>query len=75
MNQPYFGGKRDGHRHSTMSFRENAVVAKTSYQMLEILYSYRERASPPSTEISELTYVAKNKYNDAFLGARKLKIK
>ena len=40
VNQRHFGGKRDGHRHSTTSFRENAVVAKTSYQMLGILYSY-----------------------------------
>ena len=40
VNQRHFGGKRNGHRHSTTSFRENAVVAKTSYQMLGILYSY-----------------------------------
>ena len=30
-------GKSDIHRHSTLSFIRNIVVAKTSYQMLEIL--------------------------------------
>ena len=30
-------GKSDSHRHSTTSFRENIVVAKTSYEMLGIL--------------------------------------
>ena len=53
-------GKCGTHRHSITSFRENVVVAKTSYQMLEILsFSDRERALPPSTEISELTFVVK----------------
>ena len=46
-------GKSDSHRHSTTSFSENIVVAKTSYQMLGILsFSKRERALPPSTEIT-----------------------
>ena len=61
---------------------KNVVVVKTSYQMLRILsLSDRERASPPSTEISVLTFVVKKKYNDAFRGvffqriARKFKIK
>ena len=37
-------------------FCANVVVAKTSYQILRILsFSDRERALPPSTEISELT--------------------
>ena len=45
---------------STTSFSENVVMAKISYQMLGILsLSDRERASPPSTEISVLTLVAK----------------
>ena len=35
-------------------------MAKISYQMLEILsFSDRERASPPSTEITVLTLVVK----------------
>ena len=39
---------------------KNVVVVKTSYQMLRILsLSDRERASPPSTEISVLTFVVK----------------
>ena len=39
---------------------KNDVVVKTSYQMLRILsLSDRERASPPSTEISVLTFVVK----------------
>ena len=51
-------GKYDSHRHSTTSFSENIIVAKTSYQMLGISsFSNRERALPPSTEISELTFV------------------
>ena len=38
-------------RHSTTSFSENVVVAKTSYQVLGILsFSDRERALPPSME-------------------------
>ena len=42
------------------SFSENVVVAKTSYQMLGILsFSDRERALPPTTEISVLTLVVK----------------
>ena len=48
----------------TASFSENVVVAQTSYQMLGILsFSDRERASPPSTEISVLTgvYILKNR--------------
>ena len=34
------------------------MVVKTSYQMLGILsFSDRERATPPSTELSKLTFV------------------
>ena len=29
-------GKRDSHRHSTMSISENVLVAGTSYQILEV---------------------------------------
>ena len=40
-----FAGKCSSRRQSTTSFSENVVVAKTSYQMLEILsFSDRERA-------------------------------
>ena len=36
--------KRGSRRHSTTSFSENVEVAKTSYQMLEVLSFYdRER--------------------------------
>ena len=39
---------------------ENAIVAKTSYQMLGILsFSNPERAFPPSMEISTHTFVVK----------------
>ena len=54
-------GKRESRRHSNTSFRENVVAAKTSYQLLGILsFSDRERASPPSTEISVLTFVVQS---------------
>ena len=53
-------GKCDSHRHSTTSFSENVVVAKTSCQMLGILsFSDREKALPTSTEIKELTFAVK----------------
>ena len=46
----------NGHRHSSKSFSENVVVAKTRYQMLGILpFSDRKRALFPSTGKSELT--------------------
>ena len=62
-------GKWDSHRHSTTKFSKNAVVVKASYQMLGILsFSNRERALPPSMEISELTFVVKKKYKEAFWG-------
>ena len=31
------GSRRHNRRHSTTSFRENVVVAESSYQMLEVL--------------------------------------
>ena len=39
MREPvsFLAGKRDSRRHSMTSFRENVVVAETSYQMLEML--------------------------------------
>ena len=50
------------HRHHITSFSENVVEAKKSYQMLGILsFSDQERASPPPTKISELTFVVKKK--------------
>ena len=56
-------GKCDSHRshrHSTTSFSENVVEAKTSYEILGILsFSDRKRALPPSTETNELTVVMK----------------
>jgi len=46
-------GKCGSLRHSSMSFSENVVVAKMSYQIFEILsFSDQERALPPSTEIN-----------------------
>ena len=46
VNQRHFGGKTgDSSRHSTTSFSVNVVVAKTSYQMLEVFsFCDRERA-------------------------------
>lgn len=54
-------GKCNGPRHSTTSFRENVVVAKKSYQMSLGILSFgdRDRTLPPSTEITELTFVVK----------------
>ena len=53
-------GKFGSRRQSTTSFSEKVVVAKTSYQMLEILsFSGRERALRLSMEISKLTFVVK----------------
>ena len=38
-------GKRDGRRHSIMSFSEYVVVAETSHQMVEVLsFCKRQRA-------------------------------
>ena len=55
-------------RHS--SFRENVVVAKTSYQMLEALsFCEWERAYPPSIKITVLTFLVIQKYNEAFQGS------
>ena len=76
-------GKSDSRRHSTTSFSENVLVAKTSlYQMLGILpFSHREKALPPSKEMSVLTFVMKKstmKLSGVSIfreQARKLKIK
>ena len=63
MNQRYLAGKLDSRRHSTMtttSFSENVVVAKRSYQMLEVLsFCDRERALPLSTKITKLILLMK----------------
>ena len=54
-------GKCGSRRQPTTSFSEHVVVAKTSYQMLQIFsFSDLERAQPPSMEISVLTLVVKN---------------
>ena len=37
LKVPILPGKRGSRRHSTTSFRANVVVAKTRYQMLEVL--------------------------------------
>ena len=51
-------GKCDSNLHSTMSFSENVIVAKTSYKMLGILlFSDWETALPPSMEICLLVFV------------------
>ena len=53
-------GKCDSHRHYITSIRENVIEAKKSYQMLGIIsFSDQERASPPATEINELTFVVR----------------
>ena len=58
-------GKFGSRRHSTTSFSENVVVAKTSYQMLGISsFSDRERAL---REIS-VQHLLRKKYNEAFRG-------
>ena len=49
-------------RHSTPSFRENVGSGENkSYQVLGIFISFsnREMVLPPSTEISEITFVVK----------------
>ena len=54
FHKTYFilAGKRDSRRHSTTSFSETVVVAKTSYQMLEFLsFCDRERALTLSIKI------------------------
>ena len=45
-------GKCDSHRHSTMGFSKNVVVAGTSYQVLS--FWERDRASPSLTKITVL---------------------
>ena len=51
-------GKCDSNRHSTMSFSDNVIVAKTSYKMLGVLlFSDREMALPPLMEICILAFV------------------
>ena len=51
--------KRDSRRHSTTSFSESVVVAKTSDKIFEVLAFFnRERSQPPSIMIAELTFVA-----------------
>ena len=37
LKVPILAGKRDSQRHSTTTFSENILLAKTSYQMLGML--------------------------------------
>ena len=63
-------GKCGSRRHSTPSFSENVVVAKSSYQMLGVSsFSDREGALPPSRELSVLTFVVKKKVRRSFPGS------
>ena len=51
--------KRDSRRHSTTSFSESVVVAKTSDKILEVLAFFNwERSQPPSIMIAVLTFLA-----------------
>ena len=46
--------------YSTTSFNANVVVAKTSYQMLEVLsFCDGESAKPPSVKVTVLTFLVK----------------
>ena len=58
-NDVILAGKCGSRRQSITSFSENVVVAKQVIKRLEFyhLVSDRERALPPLTEISELTFV------------------
>ena len=58
-NDVILAGKCGSRRQSTTSFSENVVVAKQviKCQKFYHLVSDRERALPPLTEISELTFV------------------
>ena len=61
MNQRHLAGKFDNHRHSTVSFSENDVVAGTSYEVLEVLsFCDRERAKPSPKKITSLLFKVKN---------------
>ena len=54
-------GKRGSRRHSTMSFSENVVLAKTSYQILEVLsFCNRERAKPSPIKTTALIFEVEN---------------
>ena len=60
MSERHFGGKRGSRRHSTTSFSANVVVAKTSYQMLEVLsFCDGESEKPPSLKVTVLTFLVK----------------
>ena len=54
--------------YSTTSFSESALVAGTSYQMLEVLaLCDREKAQPPSiTDNSDNLSGEENKYNEEY---------
>ena len=55
MNQRHFGENSRGH--STTGFRENVLVAESSYQVLEVLsFCERKRAWPPLVKITLLAF-------------------
>ena len=55
-------GKRESRRHSTKGFSENAVVAGTSYKMLEVLsFCYWKRAKPSPIKLPALIFQVKNR--------------
>ena len=71
MNTKYFARVNQHHfrhnrRHST-TFSENVVVTETSYQMLQELSFYdRERAYPPSINITVFIFSRGKKINGVF---------
>ena len=53
--------------YSTTSFSESALVAGTSYQMLEVLaFCNRERAQPPSITDNSDNLSGEEKYNEEY---------
>ena len=53
-------GKRGIRPNSITSFSESVVVARTSYQMLDVLaFCNRERVQPPSITMKVLTFLVK----------------
>ena len=55
MNQRHFG--ENSRCHSTTGFRENVLVAESSYQVLEVLsFCERKRAWPPLVKITLLAF-------------------
>ena len=62
-------GKCGSRCHCTTSFSENVVVVETTYEILVVLsFCDQERAQPPSINITELSLLVNQKYNEAFQG-------